>query len=363
MKTAVAAPRPAAEVGAPGGRTIRTLLFLFAAVPVGAVALAVLIAGWSVVAVLAITPLVVPALMGFRAAVGGLARFDAGLANALLGTATRPDVTSPGPTGFWRRAGNVLGDGAFWRQQSYLLLRLSAGFAVAVFEWTLLAASLGLIALPVWYRWGLPPLWDGWVDTVGRAFLGVPVGVAGLAVALGLTKPLASASRGLVEALLRGADVPQASPAARRRNRLQALALHALAYTLVNALMILIWGLTSRGYFWPEWTLIALGLPLAVHAWVVLVDDRPAVARALRMPRGLTVHAGLSVLFAIFFVLVWAVTGQGYFWPAWTMLGLGIVFLVHAGLAISERGRSRIVRLEETRSGAVDQQETERSLT
>ena len=241
MKTAVAAPRPAAEVGALGGRTIRTLLFLFAAVPVGAVALAVLIAGWSVVAVLAITPLVVPALMGFRAAVGGLARFDAGLANALLGTAARPDVTSPGPTGFWRRAGNVLGDGAFWRQQSYLLLRLSAGFPVAVFEWTLLAASLGLIALPVWYRWGLPPLWDGWVDTVGRAFLGVPVGVAGLAVALGLTKPLASASRGLVETLLRGADAPQASPAVRRRNRLQALALHALAYTLVNALMILIW--------------------------------------------------------------------------------------------------------------------------
>lgn len=352
MKTAVAAPRPAAEVGSLGGRTIRTLLFLFAAVPVGAVALAVLIAGWIVVAVLAITPLIVPALMGFRAAVGGLARFDAGLANALLGTATRPDVTSPGPSGFWRRAGNVLGDEAFWRQQSYLLLRLSAGFAVAVFEWTLLAASLGLIALPIWYRWGLPPLWDGWVDTLGRAFLGVPVGVAGLAVAVGLTKPLASASRGLVEELLRGADVPQASPAARRR----ALALHARVYALVNAFMILIWSPTSRGYFWPEWTLIALGLPLAVHAWVVLVDDRPAVARALRMPRELTVHAGLSVVFAIFFVLVWAVTGHGYFWPAWTMLGLGIVFLVHAGLAISERGRSGIVRLEESRTGAVDQQ-------
>ena len=76
MKTAVAASRPAAEAGALGGRTIRTLLFLFAAVPVGALALAVLIAGWTVVAVLAITPLVVPALIGFRAAVGGLTRFD-----------------------------------------------------------------------------------------------------------------------------------------------------------------------------------------------------------------------------------------------------------------------------------------------
>jgi hypothetical protein len=122
---------------------------------------------------------------------------------------------------------------------------------------------------------------------------------------------------------------------------LQALAMHTRAYALVNVVTIVVWALTSRGYFWPEWTLIALGLPLAVHAWVVLVDDRPDVARALRMPRGLTVHAGLDVVFAIFFVLVWAVTDRGYFWPAWTMLGLGIVFLVHAGLAISERGRSR----------------------
>src|SRR5205823_3323731 len=90
--------------------------------------------GWIAVAVVSITPLVVPALMALRAAVGGLARADASLANALLGTATRPDVTSPGPTGYWRRAGNILGDGAFWRQQSYLLLRLSLGFAFALFE-------------------------------------------------------------------------------------------------------------------------------------------------------------------------------------------------------------------------------------
>jgi hypothetical protein len=164
MNANVAAPMPAAEVSSLGGRTVRRLLFLFAAVPVGAVAFGIL---------------VVPALMALRAAVGGLARADAGLANALLGTATSPDVTSRGPTGYWRRAGNILGDGAFWRQQSYLLLRLSLGFAFALFEWTLLATSLGLTALPIWYRWGHPELWNNWkIDTVGRAFLAVPVGVA-----------------------------------------------------------------------------------------------------------------------------------------------------------------------------------------
>ena len=360
MNANVAAPMPAAEVSSLGGRTIRRLLFLLAAVPVGAVAFGILVAGWIAVAVVSITPLVVPALMALRAAVGGLARADAGLASALLGTATRPDVTSPGPTGYWRRAGNILGDGAFWRQQSYLLLRLSLGFAFALFEWTLLAASLGLIALPIWYRWGHPELWNNWkIDTLGRAFLGVPVGVAGLAVAVALIRPLASVSRSLVVGLLRDGDAPQAAPEVRRRSRLQALALHALAYGLVNALTIVLWALTGRGYFWPEWTLLALGLPLAMHAWVVLVDDRPEVARTLRLPRELALHAGLSVAFEIFFVLVWAVTGAGYFWPVWTLLGLGILFGVHAALAISERGRSRIARLEETRAGAVDQRDAE----
>ena len=362
MNANVAAPMPAAEVSSLGGRTIRRLLFLLAAVPVGAVAFGILVAGWIAVAVVSITPLVVPALRALRAAVGGLARADAGLANALLGTATRPDVTSPGPTGYWRNAGNILGDGAFWRQQSYLLVRLSLGFAFALFEWTLLAASLGLIALPIWYRWGHPELWNNWkIDTVGRAFLAVPVGVAGLAVAVALINPLASASRSLVVGLLRGADATQAAPEVRRRSRLQALALHGVAYGLVNALLILLWALTGRGYFWPEWTLIALGLPLALHAWVVLVDDRPEVARTLRLPRELAMHAGPSVAFAIFFVLVWAVTGGG-------LLLARLDDARRSGILVprvTRRSRSpsgggpASARLEETRAGAVDQQETQ----
>ena len=69
-------------------RRFATLLFLAAAAPVGALALGVLLAGWIVVAVLAITPLVVPALIGFRAAVGLIARLDAAIARALLGALT-----------------------------------------------------------------------------------------------------------------------------------------------------------------------------------------------------------------------------------------------------------------------------------
>ena len=61
-------------------RTLKTLLFLLAAIPLGGIGLAALIAGWVLVGTLAITPLAVPALVAFRVAIGGVARLDATLA-------------------------------------------------------------------------------------------------------------------------------------------------------------------------------------------------------------------------------------------------------------------------------------------
>jgi uncharacterized membrane protein HdeD (DUF308 family) len=85
-------------------RNLSTLLFLLAAAPVGALALDVLIAGSVLVAALAVTPLVVPALIGFRVAVGGTARLAATL-------------------------GNVLRDRTFWNRQVYLLTRSNTASA------------------------------------------------------------------------------------------------------------------------------------------------------------------------------------------------------------------------------------------
>src|SRR5581483_2661463 len=67
------------------GQTYRNLLFLSAAIPVAALALALFVAGWTSIGVLAITPLVVPLLLGFRGAVGLLARGEAAIARSLLG--------------------------------------------------------------------------------------------------------------------------------------------------------------------------------------------------------------------------------------------------------------------------------------
>ncbi len=330
---------------------LRTLVFLLAAVPVGALALGVLIAGWVTVSVLAITPLAVPALIGFRAAVGGIARLDSEIANGLLGTSVRPPVSSPGPSGFWRRAGNVLGDAAFWRQQAYLLLRLSLGFALAIATWTLLAASLGALTLPIWYRWSVPELGSWHLDRLGRALLGVPAGIIGLVILFLLLRPLASASRHVVRSLLRGADAEAGGPS--REERRRALVQHALAFAAANLQLTIVWALTSRGYFWPEWTLIALGLPLAIEGWIELAPER-----IRRIPGDLLRRAGVFVALAVFFTLIWAVTSRGYFWPVWPILGLLLALAIRAVGEFTNRGR-RITELEETRAGAVDQQESE----
>jgi signal transduction histidine kinase len=338
-------------------RAVRTLLFLLAALPVAALALAVLIAGSVTVAVLVITPLVIPALVGFRFAVGGLARLDAQLANGLLGTSVRPPLRSPGPRGFWRAGLNVLADGTFWRQQAYLLVRMTLGFGAAVAEWSLLVVSLGALTLPIWYRWSgagqtpFPRIGSWHVDTLERALLGVPVGIIGLVIAALLLRPLAAGSRRLAVSLLGGEEGGGAEPSVQERRHL--LALHATAYVVANLALTLIWALTSRGYFWPEWTFIALGLPLGVHAAVELAEERVPPAR-----RALAIHGGVCVVASVFFTLIWAVTSRGYFWPVWPILVLALSFVIHAMGEFGRRGR-RITELEETRAGAVDQQESE----
>jgi signal transduction histidine kinase len=331
-------------------QAVRTLVFLLAAVPVGALALGVLIAGWVAASVLAVTPLCVPALVGFRRAVGGVAWLDAEIANRLLGTTVRPPLRSPGPRGFWNAGLNVVRDRAFWRQQAYLLTRQTLGFGVGVGEWTLLAASLGALTLPIWYRWSAPDLGSWHIDTLGRALLGVPTGIVGLVIVLLLLRPLLAGSRLLVASLLGGGE---GGPERSREERRHGLVVHALSYAAVNLLLTLVWALTSRGYFWPQWTFIALGLPLAIEGWVELVPER-----IRRTPADLTRRAGVFLALSVFFTLIWAVTSHGYFWPVWPILGFALAIAIRAVRDFAQRGR-RISELEETRAGAVDQQESD----
>jgi hypothetical protein len=42
---------------------------------------------------------------------------------------------------------------------------------------------------------------------------------------------------------------------------------HVLAYVLVNAFLVVIWAVTSSGYFWPIFPIAGWGIGLALHGW------------------------------------------------------------------------------------------------
>ena len=44
---------------------------------------------------------------------------------------------------------------------------------------------------------------------------------------------------------------------------------HVAAYVLVNTLLVVIWALSSGGYFWPIWSIVGWGIGLAFNAWAV----------------------------------------------------------------------------------------------
>jgi signal transduction histidine kinase len=149
-----------------------------------------------------------------------------------------------------------------------------------------------------------------------------------------------------------------------RLQRRRALAVHAGVFASLNCLLLLIWALTSRSYFWPAWALIALALPLAIHGWVELLEERPQVVRAQRITHALAVQEGGSATLFLFLLAVWALTTRAYFWPAWPLIGLAIPLGIHAAVVFARQPRSeeltqRIERLERTRAGAVDVQEAD----
>jgi 2TM domain len=44
---------------------------------------------------------------------------------------------------------------------------------------------------------------------------------------------------------------------------------HLVAYIVINAFLIGVWAITGAGYFWPAWILACWGAGLILHAWDV----------------------------------------------------------------------------------------------
>jgi signal transduction histidine kinase len=142
-----------------------------------------------------------------------------------------------------------------------------------------------------------------------------------------------------------------------------ALALHIGLAAFTGFVVTVIWAMAGPDYFWPVWVWLGGAVTVALHAtgW--------HVARSPRGPRRLLEgHALASVSIALLLVTLWALTSGPTFWPAWPLLGLAAVLLLHALLAglgwvgphpREEELVERVDELTRTRRGALDVQATE----
>lgn len=336
--------------------TYRRALFSVGQLGLGVVGFALLIAGWTATLVLAITPLVVPLLIGLRTGVGLLAAAEASLARNLLGVDVRPRISTPG-VGFWNRGFNVLKDGAFWKQQAHLLMAWPLALLIlAPVSW-----AVELVSLPVWYSsvdsadvLGFLEI-DSFAETLPVAAVGFGL-LVGIAHLLG---PWTRLNSWLAWRLLAGdGQVIVRSPAERRALRQRALTIEALVSTVIVAVLVVIWFLTGEDYFWPIWPMLALSLVVAIPGWIYFVLEHPPARRLALGSHALAIQIGVSAILSGFLVAIWAITTGGYFWPAWPVLALAVLALVHAAVLYARR-QQRVEVLEASRAGAVDAQEVE----
>jgi hypothetical protein len=248
----------------------------------------------------------------------------------------------------------VLVDESFWRQQAYLVLRMGVGFALAVAQLSLIALGAWWITYPACYRWVDWDLGSWHFDTFARSLLFVLPGLVALVAAGWCARLFAGVSARQVRSLLAArpavhtaavagtSDVGASKPrtdartsATQRRARRRVLAFHAGAVLALVLSQVVVWHSAGAGYFWPEWLMLPLGLVLAVHAWVEVVDE--AFAKASAAARGLAIHAGSVAALGIFLTLIWAVTSQGYYWPGWVLFGLAIPLGIHAVIVLAGR--------------------------
>lgn len=57
---------------------------------------------------------------------------------------------------------------------------------------------------------------------------------------------------------------------------------HLVIYAAVNTMLIVIWAVSGAGYFWPVWPLAGWGLAVALQAYRVYFGPRPFTESDIR---------------------------------------------------------------------------------
>ncbi|MCX7619306.1 MAG: 2TM domain-containing protein [Acidimicrobiales bacterium] len=63
-----------------------------------------------------------------------------------------------------------------------------------------------------------------------------------------------------------GTTDDERAAAIRRLENKRAFWQHLAVYLAVNAFLVIIWAVASRGHFWPIWVIVPWGIGLLIHA-------------------------------------------------------------------------------------------------
>ena len=298
----------------------------------GSSAFVLLVAGWSVTLVFAITPLVVPLLIGLRSA----SACSRGRRRAWRESCSASRCDPP-PS---RPRGRLLDSRLNVLRATDVLEAAGAPPAGVPDRARPARGSLGwgleLLDLPIWYRWVDSGATSSGSSTSTRSPRRCRSPQSGSAsssrprTCSGCTPALAPAGRG--PALRR--SWAEATPAEEpRARRLRALTIRSgRDHGRRDAHRDL--GADVGRLLLADLALLALSLVVGVPGWIVAVLENPrSPARARQSRRWRSRSASPAVLFG-FLVAVWAITTGGYFWPIWPALGLALA-----------RGRARRRRL------------------
>jgi signal transduction histidine kinase len=142
--------------------------------------------------------------------------------------------------------------------------------------------------------------------------------------------------------------------------------LRRLAF-LAAVLVVSIWAIGARGYFWPAWAWLGLAdLVLLDFAAGWAWGRPPGPVRRVACVWALVGVAAVILVFT--WLLTWLLAGAQTFWPAWALLGLATVGSAYSLIALHDRVlvaygrralRARIDMLTRTRRQAVDAQAAE----
>jgi DNA-binding CsgD family transcriptional regulator len=105
---------------------------------------------------------------------------------------------------------------------------------------------------------------------------------------------------------------------------------------LAAVLLAAIWALTGQGYFWPAWAWLGLVVVVLCDYAAGWVWRRPAGAPR-RVACVWAVIGVAAVILVMTWLLTWLLAGARTFWPAWALLGLATAGSAYALIALHDR--------------------------